>query len=171
MATISTNYAASTAITFTSADSLASDTNLLAGAGSLAVNNTSTLYLDAYVGGRIKVGGSALTADRRIQLWLYAALNDTPDYPAATSGNLGTDAQKTLQNSGARNAGLVLVRSIAPATTASLTYDVLPFSVASYFGGVMPLYWGLFIVQDTAVALDATAAAVFKYTGIKATSA
>ena len=153
-ANINIAYAASAAFTYTSLNSLASDNNLLAGASSLAVNNTSNLYLDYLVSGFAKNNASvAPTAGREIDVYLYNAFDDTPTYPDTIAG---TDATKTITTAN------ILASALAPfgsAVVAATTNQVNVFrgkSVAAAFGGILPSYFGLFIVHNSAQALNAS---------------
>ena len=70
----------------------------------------------------------------------------------------------TLQN--LRIAG----QAQAIVTTAGLIYYIQPFNVASFFGGVMPKFWGLFVSHNFTGSLGASNNSLFSYTGIKITS-
>jgi hypothetical protein len=84
----------------------------------------------------------------------------------------GTGSAETLTNTGILNA-LKWGASIAvPAATSSVAYEILPFSVASRFGGVMPKFWGLYVSHSTVAALSATGNTnAFEYIGITYTVA
>lgn len=150
-ANIKLAYASASALTITLA-SLASDTNLLAGRASTAVDNTSNLYLDYGIAGFITVGSSP-TASEQISVFAYAALDDTPNYP---DGITGTDANKTISNTGVLNAGLPQVVAISTASTSSVKYPFGPVSLSYLFGGFCPSHWGIFVVHNTGVNLDST---------------
>ena len=76
-------YASSVDLTITLA-SLASDTNLLAGRESDVVDNSSNLYLDYLLSGKVTTGTSPTSA-RSIEVWAYALINDTT-YPGVFDG-------------------------------------------------------------------------------------
>lgn len=163
MATVSSNYAASVALTITLA-SLASDTSKLAGRESTAVSNATNKYVDVLVGGKVTTGTSPTPA-KTIEIWVYSAVNDTPTYPDVIDG---TDSAETFPDDGSKFATLKLAKVINTDNTSDQTYWVAPFSVAQLFGGLMPTHWGLWITHDTGVALNATAGNhEFKYTGVK----
>jgi hypothetical protein len=156
MADIKLKYpvADSVAITISLA-SLASDTNLLAGQESTAINNTTNLDLDHLVSGQIMVGTTP-TANTNIEIWAYAAIrvvSGTPVYPDVIDG---TDSAETLSNLGMKVSALRLLTTIyVSAATSNLAYAVPPTSIANIFGQ-MPKYWGLFVTHNTGVALNAT---------------
>lgn len=144
----------SVALTLTAA-SLASDTGLVVGRASTAVDNTTNNDLDHLVSGTVRTGTSP-TVGTVIEIWAYASYktaSGTPTYPDSITG---TDAAKTMTSLNVKNVGLVLVRSIVVDATSNRSYYFAPTSIALLFGS-MPKFWGLFIVHNTAAALDATA--------------
>lgn len=152
MADIKTAYASSGALTITLA-SLATDANLLTGRESTAINNTSNLYLDYLLAGKITTGTSPTDA-KSIRVYVYGSTEDSPTYPDVFDG---TDSAETVTSAGIRDACLQLAAVIATNNTSDRTYWFGPISVASLFGGVLPKYWGVFVVHDTGVNLNSTA--------------
>lgn len=167
MPTISLDaYGSWTALTLGAA-SLASDANLLAGRESSAVDNTTNKYLDVQVAGKVTVGTSP-TAGKTIELWAYASFDATPTYPDVLDG---TDSAETITSTNVKNSALRLVWSTTVDATSDRVYYIPPTSLAQLFGQV-PSNWGLFLVHNTGVALNATAGNhVFNYRGIKYASA
>lgn len=167
-ANIKIAYASSAAFTFTSVNSLATDTNLLAGASALAVDNaTSVLYLDYGIKGFYKNNASvAPTAGQQIVTYGYGSYEDTPTYPDTLAG---TDATKTITTSNILNTlGVLLATNIVAATTS----QVNPFdagSVAAAWGGLLPKLLSIFTVHNSGQALAASGNAVY-YTGAYATA-
>lgn len=151
MADIKTAYGSSSNLTITLA-SLATDANLLAGRESTAVSNTTNLYEDYILSGFITTGTSP-TVNTGIRIYLYASLDDTPTYPDVLDG---TDSDETLTSAEIRNAGLSLVQEIIVSATSDAKYYIEPTSVAQWFGGVMPKNFGVFVVHNTGVSLNAT---------------
>ena len=141
-------YASSASFTCTLA-SLASDTNLLAGRESTAVDNSSNLYLDYLVTGTFTVASSGLGTSESINVYLYARETDST-WPEDVTGS---DAALTWDSTETRDAGMVLLASVATNNTASQTYSMAPVSVAACFGGVVPAGFGLWVVQNTGGAL------------------
>jgi hypothetical protein len=170
MADFKTKYPATSSIALTlGVASLASDTNLLAGRASTAVDNTSNLDLDHLVSG-VVMTGTTPTVNTTIEVWAYASYktaSGTPTYPDTITG---TDANKTLTNSGTKASALRLVASIVVTATSNVAYPFAPVSIASLFGA-MPKFWGLFVVHNTGAALNATAGNHdFQYERIQAQS-
>lgn len=143
----------SVALTLTLA-SLASDSGLIVGRASTAVDNTSNLDLDHFVAGKIRAGTSP-TVSKTIEVWAYAAwkmASGTPTYPDSITG---TDAAKTLTS---LNVGATALRRIEVITVDNTTdrdYYFGPTSIANLYGS-MPPWWGVFVVHDTAVNLNST---------------
>ena len=157
------SYSAAATITVSPA-SLASDTTKLAGRESTAVDNTTNLYHDCLVSGKITVGTTPTTA-KSIEIWVYSAISDTPTYPDVLDG---TDSAETLTSAGVKGSMLKLLKSISTEATSDRPYEFANEPIAHLFGGAVPKRWGLFITHDTAVALNATGGNhVFSYVGVK----
>jgi hypothetical protein len=145
---------------------LASSATFVAGRESSQVDNTTNKYVDVLVSGSVSVGTTP-TANTSILVYVYGA--DTSLATTAIDVLDGTDSAETLTNVGILNA-LRLGASInVPAATTDVQYFVLPFSVAALFGGVVPKFWGLYVAQNTGVALRTNAINTnsFEYVGIK----
>lgn len=153
-ANIKLAVAASVALTFTSLNSLASDTNLLAGASALAVSNTTNLYLDYLVSGFVtNIHTPAPTVGKEIDVYAYANLDDTPTYPDTL---LGTDATKTLTTANIQASGLAPFGSAIIAATVDQKNWFRGKSIASAFGGICPNLWSLFVVHNSGQALNSS---------------
>jgi len=165
MATATVNYSSNTTITMDLAN-LGTSSTFLAGRESSQIDNTSNKYMDCTVSGFISVGTTP-TANTVIAVYVWGADTSLATTPLDVLD--GTDSAETLTNTGILNA-LRLGASIAvPAATSDVQYIVLPFSVASLFGGVMPKFWGLFVSHNTGVALrnNAVNTNSFDFVGIK----
>ena len=165
MTTASISYGTSTAMTlglFTGP--LATDANLIAGRESTAVDNTGALAIDYLVGGKVTTGTSP-TASKQIEVWLTASYDGTT-FGAGASGsdaNFSPTGEKTQ---------LKLLCVIPTDGTSNHTYEWGPFSVAQACGGLMPKKFGIFVVHNTGVSLNATAGNhEAKYTSVNYTSA
>lgn len=161
MADIKTKYpqgsADTVALTLTLA-SLASDTNLLAGRASTAVNNTSNVDLDHLVSGVIREGTSP-TVNTVIEVWAYSYYLISSGTPSYVDGITGSDANKTLTSANVKVSALRLVASIVVDNTSSRDYYIPPTSIAQLFGALPP-FWGLFVVHNTGVNLNGTQVAL-----------
>lgn len=147
MSTATPIYGTKVTMTITLA-SLASDTSLLAGRASTAVDQKDTDdAIDAMVGGLVTTGTTP-TASKQIEVWAYGTYDDTN----FNEGITGTDANKTLVT----KSTLRLLTVIPTTSTSNQAYYWGPYSVASAFGGIIPVQWGIFIVHNTVAALNAT---------------
>lgn len=142
-----------TAFTITMA-SLASDTNLLAGRASTAIDNRTNLDQDIVIGGQVALGTSP-TVSTTVEIWGYTPISiasGTPTYPDSITG---TDANKTMTSRNVLYSALVLLKSITVDATSNRIFPIADISLAQVYGYV-PEFFGLFIVQNTAAALNAT---------------
>ncbi len=167
MATIKIGYAASATITITLA-SIATSATFVAGAESTIVDNTTNLYVDAIVGGKITCGTTP-TINTQIQISVYTPIDSTPTYPDVMDG---TDSVETLTSVGVGQGFLKLAAVLnCDSTTSDRAYP-FSFSVAQLFGGVMPSRWGLYVAHNTGVNLNATGGNhVIKFEGVNYTVA
>lgn len=161
MADVKTAYGSSAALTITLA-SLATSSTRVAGRESTAINNTSNLYLDVLVAGKVTTGTSPTAG--QIDVWVYGSYDDTPIYPDVLDG---TDSDETFTSVDIRNAAMEYAGFAITDTTNNRTYWFSPFSVADLFGGRMPKYWGIWVSHSTGVNLNSTGSnQAFWYTPI-----
>lgn len=160
MADIKLKYPATNADTSALTISLASlandSTNKLAGRQSTVVDNTTNVDLDHLLGGKLRVGTTP-TSGNTIELWAFApwkGSSGTFSYPDTLST---TDAAVTLTSANVKNSALKLIATIVVDATTGRDYFLAPTSIAQLFGGQLPPKWGLFVINATGVALDATA--------------
>jgi len=151
MANIKLAYAASSAMTITLA-SLATSSTLLVGREGTAVDNTSNLYLDYLVSGKVTPGTSP-TAAKEIRIYVVGILDDT-NWPSVFDG---TDSDETIPTIGIRDSALKLAAVIPTTATSDETSFFGPISVASLFGGTLPNKFTVFVTHNTAVNLNSTA--------------
>ncbi|MBK7515495.1 MAG: hypothetical protein IPI51_07745 [Betaproteobacteria bacterium] len=150
MATATINYTAAAAVTITLTS--------LGDAGfreSTAIDNSSSKYMDALVGGKIQIG--APSADGTIAIYAYGSYDGT-EYTAGLTGSDGTVTWGTTGSTGldgANNLPLLGVISV-DATDDNDDARWGPFSVAAAFGGVLPTKWGIVVKNSTGAALHAT---------------
>ncbi len=149
------SYGASSALTLT-LNSLASDTNLLAGRSSTVVDNTSNLSDDELVTGVIAAGTSP-TAGTQILVYAWSILDDTPTYPDTVTGS---DANTTLTSANVQAAGAFKLAAVITVDATTNRNYPFSFSLAALFGGNMPKKWGIYVVHNTGVALKSSGHAV-----------
>lgn len=157
MATVKTAYGSQNqAITIT-LNSLASSANV--GRSSLAIDNTTNLWLDAMVSLILPVAAGTPANDKAIYVYAYGT-SDGTNYTEAVTG---TDASFTILSP----TSLKLI-GVVPVSTGGITYYPGPFSVAQGFGGSLPEKWGLVVVNYTGIALGSAGASA-NYQGLDAT--
>ena len=169
MATVQTiTYTAGTAITF-DPSSIAQSTTWLVGRACTEIDNTSNLYDDILVNVQGIVGSaSAPTAGQETRIYLVGNYISFVTTPVDTL-NAVADAGITLTHAGVLDSLRFVSAAAAPDTTASRTYWFQPFSVASFFGGIMPRFTKIYISTSLAGGLAASQSAKFTYDGIKYT--
>lgn len=158
MATVKEALASSTGLTVTLA-SLASSAT--AGRASVAVDNSSNLYLDALVEVTAVLTTGTIGNDKAVYVYAYGSLDGTNYSEAVT----GSDAAYTMDAPSA-----LPLLGVIPFSAQSLTRRSRPLSVAAAFGGILPTKWGIVVVNFTGIALAASGSAAI-YTGLTATVA
>jgi len=151
MADIKNAYGSSVDLTITLA-SLATDSSLLTGRASTAIDETSNKYIDELLAGFVSTGTSPTTA-KEIHVYVYGCINDTPTYPDSITGS---DAAKTMTTANIRDAGLRLAAMLSTTATSNEKTFFGPISVRYLFGGTLPKKWGVFITHNTGVNLNST---------------
>ena len=151
MATAKVNYAGTTDLSISIA-SLASDTNLLAGVESAAVDNTVDGRRDFWVSGKITTGTSP-TASRQIEVWAIGSIDGTT-WPDVFDG---TGSAETISLAGVKASICRFVANMATTSTSDEDYYFGPVLMSSVFGGDIPPKFVLFVTHNTAVNLNATA--------------
>lgn len=150
-------YGTDAALTQTALDGLAEDSSdtWVSGWSSPSVTNSDE-NLDYYIAGEFKVGSSGVTAGS-INVYVYAALNDTPTWGTIfSSGTAATDNAVTWVDTEVRDARAMLAASIAVDTTVDQLYSFGPVSIAQLFGGVCPKVWAVYVSHNTTAALAST---------------
>lgn len=159
-------YSTDTAITCSLA-SLATSATWVAGRESALVDNTSNLYVDALVQGKIRVG---TTPAANTQIIVYVWGSSVSPGSVAIDVIDGTDSAETISSVGVRNSFLKIAAVLDVDSATSDRDYPFSFSVAALFGGAMPAYWGLFIAHNTGVNLNSTGGNhVISYRGISYT--
>lgn len=144
-------YGTASDVTITLA-SLLSDTSLLTGRESAAIDNTSSLVLDYLVSGKI-TAGTTPTAARSIEVWAVGSWDGT-NWPDVFDG---TESAETITSADIKSSVCRLIAAMATSATSNVTYHFGPVSLASAFGGVLPPKVVVFVTHSTAVALNSTA--------------
>jgi hypothetical protein len=143
---IKVKYAASVSLTVTNLHSLASSQSYVAGWFSTAVNNTSNNYKDYLYGFTFTSHASNRQAGA-LYVYVVAALNDTPTWPATASGTLGTEGAGSFADSYRRDSLCRLLAVVNADNTASGIYTLPPTGIAGLFRKVPP-YHALFVTGN-----------------------
>jgi hypothetical protein len=144
-------YGASSALTQTNLDALASSSTHVAGWESGAIDNSSSLYEDYIINAKIQLESAGLAAGE-IRLYLVAELEDST-WPDVFDG---TESAETVTDTEIRDAICWLAAFTQTDTTASRTYYLNCPSVAAVFRGVVPRKFVVFITQSSGAALEST---------------
>ena len=152
MADLKLSYPAASDLTITLA-SLASDTNLLTGRESATIDNSTNLYLDILISGKITAGTSP-TASRSIEVWAVGSWDGT-NWPDVFDG---TESAETITSADIKASVTRYLAAMATANTSDRAYHFGPVSLASAFGGTLPPKVVLFVTHSTGQNLNSTAA-------------
>jgi hypothetical protein len=116
--------------------------------GSVFVNNSVNLFLEASVFVKIRTAAAATSTTGTVNVYAYGTTDTGTTYSDSITG---TDALQTLTNP----PNLKLI-GIINAVANSTTYNAGPFPVSPIFGGFLPERWGLVIENKTGATLDAS---------------
>lgn len=152
MATVYQEYAASSNLTVTALDSLATSAALEAGWTSGTIDNTSDKHLDKVVSAKFTKGSSPTAG--QIQVWAYAMLDDSnwPDLFSGGTGSEGTEGTATIHDAEQKNENLVLLWATATDTSSGDVHNMRPVSLRERFG-FMPLKCAIFVTHNMVVAM------------------
>lgn len=151
------------AFTVTNLHSLASSPT--AGWGSAGVDNSANLYLDVQVQVTLDPANTAPASSKAFFVYAFAGLNSS-DYQttgASSGGSPGSQGALTFPDITANPIPLPQIGRI-PYLVADVVQKSVPMRLAAHFGGALPLFWGVAIVNHSGAALAASGNAV-KYRG------
>ena len=146
MSDIKSAYGSVQTMTVTNLHSLANSAT--AGWQSAVVDNTSNLYLDALVTVVLDFANTAAANSRQAFIFAYGGI-ESGVYSNPASGSEGTITLTSVVTS-AQNLRLI---GVVPYTTTDEIAESSPMSVAAAFGGVLPPYWGIVIINYSGAAL------------------
>lgn len=160
-------YGTSTDLTVTNLHGLPESATWIAGWESGTIDNTSNLYEDFLISGKIQVHDDAApTAGEQIRVYIVAMVSDDA-WPDLMDGTESTDAFASAEQM-APVAQLAAIISVA--ATQNLIYSFGPFSVAALFGGICPPKFVVFITHNTSANLH-TSGNIVTYQGVYRTVA
>jgi hypothetical protein len=128
------------------------------GRQSTVIDNSSNLYVDALVLVSITNPSSGQASPNSVYVYLFGSPDGT--YYTQDDGAMGASDAAYTVNSPSNLKGPFAMYC----PTASKVYNEM-FSVASFFGGVMPYKWGIVVVNNTGATL-ASSGNLAEYTGI-----
>lgn len=151
-------YSSVQTMTVTNLHSLANSAT--AGWQSAVVDNTANLYEDAQVFVELDFANTAAANSRAAFVYAYAGI-ETGVYTNPASGSEGTITLPDV------TANALSVRRIGtlPYVTTDEKVENGPFSVAQAYGGILPPFWGVVIINHSGAALAASANTV-KWRGV-----
>ena len=155
MADVKVAYRASSALTVTSLNGLASSSTWTSGWSSGTIDNTTDLDLDKLVSAQFNVESSGVSAGE-IRVYVYTMLDDSTWPDLFSSGTEGTQGAVTLHDAYVRDYMLIPLWSSLNDTTASQFYSMPMTSVAELFGHHMPPKCALYVAQSTGTTLETT---------------
>lgn len=151
MASVLMAYDASSNLTVTNLNGLASSATFVVVWESNAIDNTSNKRLDYRVTAKITVESSGLSAGE-IRMYLVGMLDDST-WPDVFDG---TESAETITDTEIRDAICLRAAVTATDTTASRVYYLDCPSVARVFGGNMPPKFIVVITQSSGNTLETT---------------
>lgn len=151
MASYKLAYSSSAAVTISPASTATSGT-LTAGVESDAIDNTSNLYIDYLLAGKITTGTSP-TNDTHIQVCVVGIMDDST-WPDVFDG---TSSVETVTMAKIKNSICKVVADMTIDGTSNQAYPFGPVSVARAFDGTMPKKFVVFVTHNTNVNLNSTA--------------
>lgn len=156
-------FQAEQTMTVTNLHSLASSAT--AGWTSGYVDNTSNLYLDALVAIHIAAVNTAPANDKAIYVFAYGSTDGSIFTSTGTSGGtVGTEGALTFPSIATPLPIVMPMIGVIPYPVQNKALDGGPFSVAKAFGGILPPYWGVAILNYTGFTFAASGNTV-KYRG------
>lgn len=151
-------YRASSNLTVTALNSLASSQGLLAGWTSGTIDNTTDKDLDKLISAKLTKAASNLQAGS-IQVWAYAMLDDSSWPDIFSSGTEGTEGAATVHDDEQKNECLRFLWATTVDTGTSEVHNMPPCSVAAAFGGTLPPKFAIFITGNCSTTTTAQFAA------------
>lgn len=151
---IKTAYGASSALTQTNLDGIASSATWVAGWTSDYIDNGTNLYEDYIVNVQIQLESAGLSAGE-IRVYYYRELSDSAAMDLFSAGTEGTEGTATIHDTEQRDAAFLLAGMTITDTDASGVYAI-PCKGPREVFGVTPRKWAIFITQSSGANLETT---------------
>lgn len=149
MSDVKQAFASAVSLTVTNLHSLASSAT--AGWQSAVVDNTTNLYMDALVQVKVDFANTAPANSKALFVYAYGGV-ESGVYSNPASGSEGAITLVDV-TANAQNVRLI---GVVPYTTQDEVAESSPMSVAAAFGGLLPPYWGVVIINHSGAALAAS---------------
>lgn len=134
-------------LTVTNLHSLANSAT--AGWGSAAIDNSSNLYLDSQVMAHIAAVNTAPGSDKAFYIFTYGSTDGAIWTSTGTSGGtVGTEGLLTFPSISTLPVVMPSL-GVLPYPVQNKALDGGPFTVARCFGGVLPISWGIAVINFT----------------------
>lgn len=166
MATITQFFGSATAFTKTNANLTVSAT---AGWMSNAIDNSSNLYDDALIHAEFAAVNSAPANSKAIFLYAYGLVDGSGSAYTSTGDGTPSGSEGTLTFPDVTTLPVVMpLLGIVSYPVQNKAINGGPFSVARCFGGILPVKWGIAMINHTGMTLSVTN---IKYIEVKYTVA
>jgi len=154
MASVKQAFGTATAFTKTNANLTSSAT---AGWMSNAIDNTSTLALDALVSIELAAVNTAPSSSKAIFLYAYALIDSAASAYTGSGDTVPSGSEGTLTFPDVTaNAIPMPLLGVVPYPVQNKAINGGPFSVAACFGGVLPPKWGIAMINHAGMTLSVT---------------
>lgn len=157
-------YGTETTITTTSLDSLANSAT--AGWGMGYIDNTTNKYQDISLNFLLKFANTAPANNKAVSIYLFGGNNatDLGTTGATSGGACGTVGALTFPDISTLPNNLIMAGYIQHPINFASDTQKKTLQLARFFGGTIPPYWGVALVNYSGAALST--GNVLKYTGI-----
>ena len=167
MSILTQTDSANTAITL-DVSSLAASSTWTTGINSTEVQNTQG-YIDCLVT-VLPITATATVVGQYLGVWVAGQNTSFATNPITAAGMIdGVTGACALVNVSTLNS-LRFAGSAGATALTALPYVIEPFSIAQLFGGVMPVFWSLYVSHNLGTALAASQSAKFSFNGVTYTN-
>jgi len=170
MATVTTlTNGAAVALTL-DVSSLATSASGLAGVESSQVDDSASGSIDRVVSCDGILSNATTGPAVGQNIIVYAWGSDVSLATTPIDGLDGVTGAATLAHAQVLNALKPIAIMAATTTTVGFKYYMAPTSLAQFFGGVLPKFWGLYVTHNQTAALAAAQAALFSHYAVTFTT-
>lgn len=132
-------------------------TSATAGWMSNAIDNSSNKYLDALVTVELAAVNTAPANSKAVFLYAYGLIYASGTAYTSTGDGTPSGSEGTLTFPDVTANAIPMPRlGVIPYPTQNKAINAGPFSVAQAFGGVLPVKWGIAMINHTGMTLSVT---------------